>query len=272
MAKAKNLPRFDDQVVWITGASSGIGAALVQQFAKTGAKLILSARREDELRMVRIQAGIPEDRAALLPLDLAAADTLGPATQLAIDTFGRVDVLINNAGIGQRSKVLDTNMDVYRRLMEVNYFGTIALTKALLPHLVQRRSGHIAVVTSVAGKYGVPMRSGYSASKFALHGFFEALRAEVHAHNILVTMVAPGFVKTNISVNALVGDGSSQGKMDDGQANGLDPLDVARDIIYAISEGRNEFIPAGRKERLAYFLSRFAPNVLARFLRNAKVT
>src|SRR5499433_509580 len=169
--------KFQDQRVWITGASSGIGEAMAHAFHQAGAKLILSARREDELKRVQAQCGGEPDT-RILPLDVSKTEDLRAKPREALAVFGGIDILVLNAGISQRSLARDTDESVYRRLMEVNFFGPEALTRAVLPSMLERKSGHIVVISSIAGKLGVPMRSGYSATKFALHGFYEALRAE----------------------------------------------------------------------------------------------
>ena len=188
---------FQDRRVWITGASSGIGEALALAFHQAGAKLILSARREDELKRVQAAcAGEPNTR--ILPLDVTNAAELAEKTRLALSLFNGIDVLVLNAGITQRSRTRETDESVYRRLMEVNFFAPEAMARAVLPSMLAQKSGHIAVISSVAGKFGVPLRSGYSATKFALHGFFEALRAEEGRNGVHITMVCPAtFVQTS---------------------------------------------------------------------------
>src|SRR5688572_929881 len=182
------MSELKNKVIWLTGASSGIGEALAYELANKGAKLILSARRKEELERVKSNCNEAARKdIRILPLDLAQAESLEGATQAAIQLFGHVDILINNGGISQRSLVQESTMDVYRRLMEVNFFGALALTKYILPHFVSRKQGHIATLSSVAGKYGTPYRSGYAASKHALHGFFDAVRAEHFKDNVTFT-------------------------------------------------------------------------------------
>ncbi|TAE22743.1 MAG: SDR family oxidoreductase [Candidatus Kapaibacterium sp.] len=266
-------------VVWITGASSGIGEALAHTLAQRGAKshlkLILSSRRIAELERVKADCmrlrGIAGENILLLPLDLEQADTLPSKVESALQHFGVVDIMFHNGGISQRSLAKDTALSVDRRVMEIDFFGTVALTKALLPSMLQRKRGHFVVISSLVGKFGTPMRSGYSAAKHALHGFFDALRAEVWQDNISVTMVCPGFIRTNVSVNAVTGDGVAQGSMDDAQANGMSAEECARRIIRAVEAGKLEVYVGGR-ERLGVYLKRFVPNLFAKILRNAKVT
>ena len=199
---------YQDKVVWITGASSGIGAALASAFAAREATLVLSARRRDRLEAVRT-ACTHAERHRILPLDLTEAAAIPTAVDSVLSQQGRVDILVNNGGITQRSLVKDTRIEVDRRIMETNYFGAVALTKAVLPSMLACRSGDIVVVSSLIGHFSTPLRSAYAASKHALHGFFDALRAEVYADGLHVMLVCPGFVRTEISLHALTADGSS---------------------------------------------------------------
>lgn len=263
---------FSQKVVWITGASSGIGEALAYELARRGARLILSARRKEELERVKgncTVAAQPDIR--VLPLDLSQSDTLQLHTEAAIQIFGHVDILINNGGISQRSLAKDTVLDVDRKIMEIDYFGTIALTKFLLPHFLTRRSGHYVTITSVTGIVGTPYRTGYAAAKHALHGFFDSLRAEVWKENIAVTLVLPGWIKTNISLNALAGDGSQHGEMDATTAGGLTPEQLAVRMCNAVARKKEEVYIAGAKETLAIYLKRLVPTIFSKILRNATV-
>src|SRR5215831_9556082 len=256
---------FKDRTVWITGASSGIGEALANAFHASGAKLILSARREDELARVQQQCGGEPDT-RVLPLDVTNAQELPQKTQLALSMFGGVDVLVLNAGITQRSRTRETDESVYRRLMEVNFFGPEAMAREVLPSMLAQKSGHIVVISSIAGKFGVPLRSGYSASKFALHGFFEVLRAEEEKNGIHVTMVCPGYIRTDISLSALRGDGGKHAKMDPGIEQGMPAAECARRILHAVARKKNEIVVAAPRERTLVYLKRFFPSVLARML------
>lgn len=256
---------------WITGASSGIGEALALAAADAGYYLILSSRREEALKQVREQCAYPE-RVAILPLDLADAESLPEKAQMAIGmSNGGIDVMVHCGGISQRSLAIETDLSVNRRVMEIDYFGTIALTKALLPHFVERQKGQFVVITSLMGKFSSPMRSGYCAAKHALHGFFDALRAEHWKDGLTVTMVCPGFIRTNVSMNALTGDGSPQQAMDDATNKGLSPQECARKILRATQKKKSE-VYIGGKEILAVYLNRWMPGLLRRMLRTAKVT
>ena len=171
---------FNDKVIWITGASSGIGEALAYAFSAGGAKLILSSRRADELERVRLACARPE-RVKVIPMDLMDHALFGVKTAEAIAAFGQIDVVVHNGGVSQRGLVMETSMEVQRKVMEVDYFSYVALTQTVLPHFVQQKSGQFVVVSSVMGKIGTPMRSAYAAAKHALHGYFDCLRAEVAA-------------------------------------------------------------------------------------------
>lgn len=268
------MSTLKNKVVWITGASSGIGEALAYELAGKGARLILSARRKEELERVKgncplnIQADI-----RVLPLDITASTTLALHTEAAIQLFGHIDILVNNSGISQRSFAKDTILDVDRKLMEVNYFGAIALTKHLLPHFLKRKSGHYVTVSSVTGRFGTPYRSGYAASKHALHGFYDSLRAELYydvKDAIKVTMICPGFIHTPITLSAVTGDGTPLGKMDEAQYKGRPAAWCARKIINAIEKDKEE-VYIGGKEVLGVYVKRFFPLWFSRIIRKAKV-
>jgi dehydrogenase/reductase SDR family protein 7 len=256
---------FKDQVVWITGASSGIGEALALQFAAEGARLVLSARREDELQRVKQLCsgnGLSDDRVLVIPLDVTNHQAMPTAVDQVMTAFGRIDMLINNAGISQRSRCVDTDMTVYRTIMEVDVLGQIAMTKAVLPVMLKQGSGHFAVTSSVAGKIGAPLRTGYCAAKHAMMGFFDALRAETAGENIKVTTITPGYIKTSISTNALNGDGSEFGKMDNDIANGMDVTKCATVIMEGFRKGKPE-IPVGEGfEMKALLLKRLFPRLV----------
>ena len=262
------MKNLNNKTIWITGASSGIGEALAMQLSAEGAQLILSARRQSELERVKGNCSNP-DKIKILTLDLAEADSLTTKTNEAIALFGQVDILINNGGISQRSLVKDTKLEVDRNLMEVNYFGNIALAKNLLPHMLKKGSGHFVVVTSLTGIFGTPYRSGYAATKHALHGFYDSLRAELEDDGIKVTIAAPGFVKTNVSVNALVGDGSKANVMDEAQAKGISAEDCAAAIVRTIKKEKREIYIG--KESYGAYAKRFFPGLFARMIKKAKV-
>lgn len=261
---------LERKVVWLTGASSGIGAALAKELAERGARLVLSARRENLLEEVR---GSLErsDQHLILPLDMCDPEAFAAAEQKIVDELGPVDVLLLNAGISQRSFATETDISVDRRLMEVDYFGPVGLTKQVLPAMIARGQGRIVVVTSLVGRIGTPMRSGYAAAKHALHGFFESLRAEIHSSGVRITLLCPGFVLTELPMHALKGDGSAQGSMDRAQLEGMRPEECASRMVRAIEQGRDEVNVAGR-EGLAVWLFRFLPALFRRLIRRVKVT
>ena len=263
------MSKLKDKVVWITGASSGIGEALAISAAEQGARLVLSARRSAELERVRAACANPQ-QVAVLPLDLTDFDA-AQATASAERFFGPIDVLVNNAGISQRSTVLQTSMEVYRRIFELDFFACVALTKAVLPGMVARKRGQLVVISSVVGYVGTPLRSGYAAAKHALHGFYDALRAEVWREQVQVTLICPGFIKTKVSLNAITGDGGKHGVMDDGQLRGMEPAECARQIWAAVAAGREEAL-IGRKEAFFVRIKRHLPGLLSYAIKRAKVT
>ena len=251
---------FQNKVVWITGASSGIGEALAKELVQQGAKLILSSRREEELKRVAQQTGNVAN-ARTLVLDLEKPESFEMAVSNAIASFGQVDIMIHNGGISQRSKVIDTLPEVQRKVMEVDYFSYIELTRLLLPHFKQRQTGHFVVISSVMGKIGTPMRSAYAAAKHALHGFFDCLRAEIWPFNAKVTIITPGYIRTNVSRNAVTATGTKLNEEGKNIGNGYPPDKTARQILRAIEKGKYEKY-VGKpvsKERMAIWLMRFFP-------------
>lgn len=259
------------KVVWITGASSGIGEALAYEFNKKGTLLILSARREEELLRVQSECENWEETVKILPLDLEETGALQKKAEDAMELFGSIDMLINNGGISQRAFAVDSKMETIRKVMEVNFFGTVALTKAVLPHMIAQKSGHIVVISSVMGKIGTKYRSVYAASKHALHGWFDCLRQEVYDHQIDVSLVCPGFVKTNVTVNALTAEGDKYNQVDDALKKAMSPEEFAKRLLPKLAK-RKEEIVIGGTEILAVYLKRLAPSLLNKILRRSKVT
>jgi len=248
--------RFRDKVVWVTGASSGIGEAVAVAFSREGAKLILSSRNAAELERVRKTCA--GDGHRVVPLDLTRPDTF-PAV-------GDVDVLVHSGGVSQRSLAIDTDLATDHAIMELDFFGTVALTKAVLPAMLARKSGHIVPISSVVGYVGTPLRSTYAAAKHALHGFFDSLRAEVAKDGILVTIVCPGYIRTNVSRNALTGNGTPLGTMDPTHEHAMLPEECARRIVDAVAKRKQEVVIGG-KEKWAVPLQRFFPRIVARMVR-----
>lgn len=235
-------------VIWITGASSGIGEAFAKEFARLGRyRLVLSSRRKSELERVKalcISQGLGAEDVLVLPLDITDTDSHEAKVSAVLGTFGQIDMLINNAGVSQRSWCVDTDLDVYRRIFDIDVFGQISLTKAVLPHMRERQSGHLAVTSSVAGKVGAPLRTGYSMAKHAVMGFFDALRCEIAHEGIYVSTITPGSIQSQVSVNAMRADGEAFGIMDDQIENGMDADRCAQEVVAKLLAKQRE-IPVG---------------------------
>lgn len=266
--------KLTNKVVWITGASSGIGEALAYALAAKDCRLILSARRKTELE--RVKGNCPahtQPNIRILPLDVTESSTLALHTQAAIQLFGHIDILINNSGVSQRGFIKDTLIEVDRKLMEVNYFGVISLTKHLLPHFLKRKTGHFVVTSSITGIFGSPYRSGYSASKHALHGFFDSLRAELYYEvkdSVKVTIICPGFIQTSSSSSALTADGTPLGNPDYAKYKGRRPEWIAHKIVRAIEKSKEE-VYLGGQEVLGVYIKRFFPKWFSRIIRKTRV-
>lgn len=258
------------QSVWITGASSGIGAACALDYAREGAGLILTSSSAERLGEVAERcADAGASFVHVLPYDFNDCSRIESLVEEAWKVAGRIDIVMLNAGISQRTNVEDTSMDMVRKIMEVNYFAPVSITKAILPKMVECGGGSIAVTTSIAGRFGFPLRCGYSSSKFALYGFFETLQAEYHDAGIRVTMVCPGRVCTNISMYALDKGGQLHGKLDPGQAGGMSAEKAAKIIVNAVKKGKREVL-VGRKELLMVYIKRFFPGLCALLSRKIK--
>lgn len=271
----RSLARLRGRVVLITGASSGLGEALAHVFHMLGSKVILASRDLQQLQRVKFEldnnhiqkpSSPLRHSPKLLQLDLADGAALPSRAQVALELFGRVDVLVNNAGISSRGAVLDTHPATDRKLMEVNFFGTIAFTKAILPSMLERGGGNVVVISSLQGKIGLPFRSSYSASKHALQGYFDSLRAELSLRGVRVTLVSPGYINTKLSVNALEGDGRKHGKLDGSTARGMSPQSAAQRVVQAVSLGERELILASPSHHAAVYLHLLLPFLLDRIL------
>lgn len=258
------MTKIAGKVVWITGASAGIGKATALQLAQKGARLILSARRQDALEEVKHEIG-KSSEVLVLPLDMTKPEDFEEAYSTIKSHFGQVDILFNNAGISQRGRVKDIRLEVYEEMMQINFMSYVKLTKLVLPDMLARKSGHFVVTSSLSGKLGTPERSGYCASKHALHGFYDCLRAEVHSSNIKVSIICPGYIKTDISKNALSPTGGKHGKMDSNQEKGLSADYCAQQIVKAVENNKSE-IYIGQKEVLGVYLKRFFPKLLERIV------
>ena len=256
----KNLMKNTNKIVWITGASSGIGAELAKIYSHRGIKLILSSRNVRALERVKSECYYPEN-IKILPIDLNDFYAAPALVKKAYNIFGRIDILINNAGVSQRSLIVDTQFDVFKKLIEINYLGTVALSRALLPFFLKQGFGHYVVVSSVMGKYGSPFRSGYSAAKHALHGFFDVMRMEHQKDNINVTIICPGFVRTPIAMNSLKGDGSVLGVDDLATRKGLKVEDFALKMVRSVDQKKWE-VQFGKKELLGVYLKRLSNKLL----------
>ncbi len=258
------MSSYEGKTVWITGASSGIGESLALELAKRDATLVLTARRSARLEELRSKCPDPE-RVHVLGGDLLDESSWPRLADEAQAAAGPIDVLVNNAGVTQRATAQDTRLADARRLMELNFFAPIALTNAVLPSMLARRSGRIVVISSVAGYVGTPFRSSYAASKHAVRGYFDSLRAELHDTGVGVTIVCPGYIRTEISTHAISSDGQVHGKADAAVASGMDSTDCARKIADAIAKGRSE-IYIGAKEVYGIYLKRFFPKLVERIV------
>ncbi len=264
------MKSFKNKRVWITGASDGIGKELAIQLANAGAKIILTARSTEKLEAIK--SDLAGSDHMVYPMDLLQVDKIPNAAKEVLSQVGEIDILVNNAGVSQRSLVKDTLLDVDRRIMEIDHFAVVALTKAVLPQMLERRSGLIIAISSVAGKMGTPMRSAYCAAKHAVIGFMDSLRAEVHDSNVKVMVVTPGSVQTNISKNALEGDGKKHNVTDPLIANGIPVEECVNRIIKGIQKGTQELLIAKGKEKTAVFARRFYPKLLFKAMTKLKAT
>ncbi len=256
---------FKDKVVWIIGASSGIGKELAIQLDQKGAKLVLSGRKVEALNTLQTMLQNPSNH-LVLSLDLAKSEDAELNAAKVIAHFGKIDMLFNNGGLSQRSTAVETQLAVDRYIMEVNYFGNIAYTKAVLPYFIQQKSGHIIVISSIAGKFGFFLRSAYSASKHALLGFYESLLLEQESNQIFVTIACPGKINTEISMNALQADGKAHGVMDHNQATGM-PVELCVSKLLRATENKKKEVLIGGKELFAVHLKRWFPSLFWKIIR-----
>ncbi|MCX6222922.1 MAG: SDR family oxidoreductase [Bacteroidia bacterium] len=246
------------KIIWITGASSGIGEALALKWAAPGIQLVLSGRNYNQLEIVAENCKKQGAEVLVLAFDLAVPEEVVLAVANVQSAFPCVDILVNNGGISQRSLLIDTPMEVARKIMEVDFWGHAGLTRQILPFMVKSGGGQIVVVSSLTGLFGFPQRSAYAAAKHALHGYFETLRLEHFRDNIRVTMVCPGMVKTNISIHSLTATGGEHGLMDKGQEEGVSAAYCAKKIVKAVSNNRKEVI-IGKKDVIMPYLKRYIP-------------
>ena len=256
---------FTGKTLWITGASSGIGRAVAIELSLKKCHLILSSRKKEDLDRVASICNKNGSTTSIIPFDLSDPVAVEQAAKTVFDNEINIDSLYHFGGISQRSYANETSIAVDRKIFEVNFFGTIELTKRILPAMIKNGGGQIGVTTSIVGKFGFPYRSSYAATKHALHGFFESVRAENVSNNILISMIIPGRVKTNISLNALDKDGNAHSKMDEGQDKGLSAEKSARIIVKKLEKEKKEILVGGSElimvqirrlfPRLFYYLS-----------------
>ena len=265
------MSKFENKTVWITGASSGIGEACACLFAVEKANLILTATGTEALDKTRQKCIELGATCVILRYDLSNLEGIPELVENAFQCFGSIDILFNNAGVSQRGKSLDTLFEVEKKIMDINFFAPVMITKLVLPEMIRKGSGTIAVTSSIAGKFGFPLRSAYSASKHALYGYFETLQAEYYSQNIKVVMICPGRVNTNISLNALEQDGKKHRILDSGQAGGITSEKAAIQIVDAIYKQRPEVFVGG-KELLMVTINRLFPGLARKLIRKIKPT
>ena len=273
MDETERIPmktNYKDLTIWITGASSGIGEALTIAFSKRGARIILSGRDEENLALVKSRCKNSKKH-IVIPFDITDVEQAKLAYATAKTQAGKIDWLINNAGISQRALIMDTTEDVERQIMEIDYFAQTRLSRLVLPDMLEQGGGKIVMISSVAGLLGTQYRGAYGAAKAAIHMWANSLRAELHEQGIEVATIFPGFIQTNISINALTGDGSAQGTMDEATNKGLTATTFAKQVVKALTKGEEYIIVAGNKEKLATRVNRLSPPKLYKLIRESKV-
>lgn len=264
------MTQWQNKVIWITGASSGIGEALAIALSQHGAYLLLSARRVSELERVKNRCSEPE-KVTIVPLDLASRESVENAVINVFQKVNHIDALFNNGGISQRSLALETNESVERKLFEINYFNNVWLGKQVAEKMRQQKQGHIIVTSSLLGKWGFHLRSTYAATKHALHGFYESLRLELESSNVRISIVTPGFIATPISVHALNNEGNPTGEMDQNQSNGISAEACAVQILHQLNKGKDDF-GVGGNEINGLLMRRFFPSFFHKILRKRSAT
>ena len=262
---------FKGSIAWITGGSSGIGEALVKAFAASGSTVIASSNDAEGLKRVKEECKEFASSVHCVPFDLSDTEAIGKVADEQMKKFSRIDYLINIGGISQRARIEETPIWLDRKIFEINYFGTIALSKAILPYMIRQKSGHILATSSISGRFGFPLRSTYSASKQALHGFIETLYLENKANNIKASIIIPGRVRTAISMHALTAAGQEHGKLDDGQAKGITPEKAAEQIIRGIRKNKREIL-VGSSELIMLHIRRYMPWLFFRIADKIKST
>jgi short-subunit dehydrogenase len=262
---------FNGKVAWITGASSGIGESLVYAFVKRGAAVVASSNDMPGLERVKVACAGKSEMVHCVPFDLSDMSGIDKTVEQQINITGRIDYLLNIGGISQRARIDETPLWLDRKIFEINYFGTIAFTKAILPYMIRQQSGHILATSSISGRFGFPLRSAYSASKQALHGFFETLYLENKRNNIRASVIIPGRVRTSISFHALDSEGKEHGKLDDGLAKGISPDKAAEIIIKGMMRNSREIL-VGKNELFILYIRRYFPWLFFRIADKIKPT
>lgn len=263
---------YNKKTIWITGASGGIGQAMAKALANAGARLILSAPEQDKELLTQLAKDCSNgEEHEVVAFDLTSQASIDEAADRILNHGIDVDILVNNAGMTHRSQILETNIQIDRRLMEINYLGPLALTKRILPGMIQRGRGQVVVISSVLGLIATPQRSAYIAAKHAMTGFYEALRSEVSNQGVDITLVFPGFVKTDIAKNAFTGDGGRHGQADPGQENAMTPEVFVEKVLKGVSARKERMLIAG-KEKILVYLTRLSPALVSQIVRRIKVT
>ncbi|MFN3998343.1 SDR family NAD(P)-dependent oxidoreductase [Algoriphagus sp.] len=251
--------------VWIIGASSGIGEGLVHVLARNGAELIISARNETKLQ--ELKDAYSESEIESLSLDVELRSTLAEKSEKAWNIYGGLDYVFLNAGMSVRDLVVESKLEVERKIMDINFWGPVAITKKLLEKRDANIPLHLVLTSSLSGKYGVPKLAAYAASKHAMQGYFDSLRAETYGSGLFIHIVIPGFIRTNITVVGLRGDGSQSGKMQNALAEGMDPATCAKGILKGLEKGKDEFVVGG-SERFTIGFNRFFPGLMKKLIRS----
>jgi short-subunit dehydrogenase len=263
--------KLNQKTIWVTGATSGIGEALAIELAKRNNTLILSGRNIEKLKQLKNQLSAGASKVEILPFNLSEEKEIELAAEKVLNSYTHIDLLINNGGVSQRSLIHETDLEIDRKIMEINYFGNIFLAKKILPRMMEQGGGQIAVTTSIVGKFGFPLRSAYSASKHALYGFYETLRAELYEQHISVNMICPGRIRTNISMHAINKKGQEHGKMDEGQNTGMPADKCAKKIIRGLEKNKREILVGG-KEIIMVHIKRYLPALFFKIARKIKPT
>lgn len=258
--------KLKDKVIVITGASSGIGKALAFEFAARGSKVVLAARSEEKLQQIAEEIGKKHEMPIILKTDVSRENDCKNLILAAQESHGRIDVLINNAGISMRALFADTNIDVLKKLMDVNFWGTVYCTKYALPYLLQSK-GSVVGVSSIVGFKGLPGRTGYSSSKFAMHGFLETLRIENLKKGLHVLIACPGFTASNIRNTALDGDGKQQGESPRTEEKMMTAEEVAKHIANAVEKRKRTLILTSQG-KMTVFLNKFLPGFMDKMVYN----